>query len=66
MEEYQVVKRGREYHNVEKSKRESNIIIFSIILRLFGKLSSKQEGDGNLGEENKYFLAIEVGKNIKL
>ena len=44
-EEYQVVMRGREYHgggeeyNVEKSERGNNII-FPIILRLLGRISS--------------------------
>ena len=44
-EEYQVVKREREYNgyreefNVEKREKKSNII-FSIILRLLGRISS--------------------------
>ena len=47
-EDYQVVKRRREYHgcgeeyNVEKMERGSNSV-FSIILRLLGKISSGEE-----------------------
>ena len=50
-EDYQVVKRGREYHYcgeeniVVKRERVSNII-FPIILRLLGKISSGEEGKG--------------------
>ena len=63
-EEYQVVKRGREYHNVEKRKSGSNII-FPIILRLLGRISSKGKLNGkeiwgkiiklkNIGDGEKY------------
>ena len=54
-EEYQVVKRGREYHgcgeeyNMEERVRGTNII-FIIILRLLGRISS-EEKDGNFGEK---------------
>ena len=55
-EEYQVVKREREYHgcgeeyNVEKRKWVSNTI-FPMILRLLEKISSVEEGKGP--EENQ-------------
>jgi len=70
--EFQVVKRRREYHgceeelNVEKREMGSNII-FPIILRLFGRISSGEEGKGMemLGKKIK-ILKMGVGKNIKL
>ena len=49
-EEYQIVKRGMEYHgcgkeyNVEKRKRGGNIIS-RIILRLLGRISSGEKGN---------------------
>ena len=54
------MKRGRKYHglgeeyNVEKRERGSNII-FPLILRLFRRISSGEEGKGfgNYEEENK-------------
>ena len=48
-EDYQVVNRGRKYHgfggehNVENMERGSNII-FTIILRLLGRISSGEKG----------------------
>ena len=50
-EEYQVVKRRREYHgcakeyNIEK-RRNGSKIIFPIILRLFRRISSGKKGRG--------------------
>ena len=47
-EEYQVVKRGKEYYycgeeyNIEKRERGRNII-FPTILRLLGRISSREE-----------------------
>ena len=47
------MKRGREYHgcgeeyNVEKRKIGSNII-YPIIIRLLGRISSEEEGKGDL------------------
>ena len=52
MEEYQVVKRGREYngyveeYNVEKRERGRNKI-FPSILSLLGRISSGEEGEGD-------------------
>ena len=71
-EEYQVVKRGREYHgcgeqyNLKKRERGSNMI-FSMILRLFGRVSSWGEGKGsvNMGKKIK-ILKMWVGKNINI
>ena len=71
-EEYQVVKSGREYHgcgaeyNVVKREKGSNII-FPIILRLLGRISSGEEGmgDGNFWEENQD-LKKWGGGNIRL
>ena len=69
-EEYQVVKRGREYHacgeeyNVEKRERGSNII-FSIILRLLGRISRGEGGRKLWGKEIKD-KRLGTGKNIKL
>ena len=59
-EEYQVVKRERECHgcgeenNVEKREKGSNII-FPIILRLLGRISSGLRGKGTdiLGKKIK-------------
>ena len=51
-EEYQAVKRRREYHGCGeeykegKMERESNII-FPTILRLFGRISSVGRGEGD-------------------
>ena len=48
--EYQVVKRGREYHgcgknnNAERRESGSNII-FPIILRRLGRINSRTEGE---------------------
>ena len=61
-EEYQVVKRVREYHGCGKEnyadmrERRSNII-FSKITRLLGRKSSGERGsgDGNFGEEIQDF-----------
>ena len=67
------MKRGREskgfwveYH-VEKRVRGSNIIC-SIILRLYGRLSSGKEGKGTeiLGKKIFFLKKMGVGKNIKL
>ena len=64
-EEYQVVKRGREYHGCgeeynSKKREKGSIFIFSLILRLLGRVS--------IGEEIKgmkiKILKIGVGKNI--
>ena len=55
LEEYQVVKGGREYHGrgeeykVKKRERGSNII-FTIIFRLLGRISS---GEGIFGKKIK-------------
>ena len=61
-EEYQVVKRGRDYHvcweesNKEKRENGSNII-FPMILRLLRRTSSGEDRKGarNFGEENQDF-----------
>ena len=57
--EYQVLKEEREYHGcgeeyiVDKRKRGSKII-FPIILRLYERISSGEEGRrGNIWEENQ-------------
>ena len=50
------MKRGREYHGSGEEydvKRESNII-FSLKLRLLGRISSGK-GDGHFLEESQYF-----------
>ena len=65
-EEYQVMKRGKEYYGCEKEynveKRERGInIIFPIMLRLLGRLSSGEE-DENFGEENHDFKKMGVGR----
>ena len=54
---------GEEY-NVEKKERGSNII-FPIILRLLGRISSVKEGRQFLGR-NSRFKIMGVGKYIKL
>ena len=48
----------------EKQESGSNII-FSVILRLLGRIS-RGEGEGSLGEENHDFKRMGMGKNIKL
>ena len=69
------MKRGREYHgsgeeyNMEKIKRGSNII-FPIILRLLGRISSWEGGKRTeiLGKKikNQDVKNMGVGKNINL
>ena len=67
--EYHVVKRGRKYHEWGRIKRgkmkTGSNIIFPVILRLLGRISSV-EGDWNFGEENKDLKKMGLGKNIKL
>ena len=64
--DYQVVKRGMKYHgfgvesNVDKRERGSNII-FPIIFRLLGRISSGEE-NGNFGEENQDLKIWEWGR----
>ena len=59
-----------EYHGcgeeciLEKRKRGCNII-FLIIFRLLGRISS-EKGDVNFGEENQDIKKVGAGKNIKL
>ena len=52
---------------MEKRERGSNII-YHIILRLLGRISSKEEGSGNksFGEENQDLKNTGMGKSIKL
>ena len=66
-EEYQVLRRGREYHgygeeyNVEK--RESNII-FPIILRLKGRSGEDGKSTEIMGKKSR--LNMGMGKNFNL
>ena len=71
-EEYQIVKRGKEYHgcgkeyNVENRVRRSNII-FPMIFMLLKSITSWEEGRGSKFWGRKSRLKIiGVGRNIKL
>ena len=68
-EEYQVLKRGREYHgggkeyNAEKKEWGSNLI-FPKILRMLGRISSGEKGKKISGKKIK-IEKMWMGKNIK-
>ena len=62
---YQVGKKGWVKSNLGFWKERGSKIIFSLILRLLGRISSGR-GDRNYGEENQDFKKMGMGKNIKL
>ena len=70
--EYQVVKRGRDYHGsgenimrIKKGKGDA-ILLFPLILRLLGRLLGREEEKAYLLRRKKQDLKKGMGKNIKL